>query len=168
MSDLTDGPYNIQNLEFNIVLGTTARTSHANADAGHDTGNAAKGLPRQLAVVQAGTAPPTFNVKQRDSDGLYEISLDSRTCFHLNGKVAAQEGQPFGWTLIPRPDIGPTVYNIATGKKQWFLSSGDAYTLVEAKEPSKAKPKAASEVATEADCSCDEKESQYLWNFSPA
>ena len=59
MSDLADGPYNIQNLEFNIVLGTTARTSHANADAHQDTSKAAKGLPRQLAVVQAGTAPPT-------------------------------------------------------------------------------------------------------------
>ena len=40
---------------------------------------------------------------------------------------------------------------------------------VEAKEPSKKKPKAAAEeVATEAACECDEKESQYLWNFSPA
>lgn len=77
MSDLTDGPYNIQNLEFNIVLGTTAKTSHANAPADHS--EAAKGLPRQLAVVQAGTAPPT--VRSTPSVPLFHMEMADRLWF---------------------------------------------------------------------------------------
>ncbi len=77
MTDLTDGPYNIQNLEFNIVLGTTAKTSHANAPADHS--EAAKGLPRQLAVVQPGTAPPT--VRSALSARVFLTKAADRSCF---------------------------------------------------------------------------------------
>ncbi|KAF7794610.1 hypothetical protein EIP86_005746 [Pleurotus ostreatoroseus] len=168
MSDLEKGDYNLQNIEFLVVLGETTRktsTSEANADK-LPQHSEMTGLPRQISVSPTGFEPPTvsppadrsvgfdlpqFHVNQRESDGLYEISFNGKSVtFPVNGKVCSQEKQKFAWTLHPQPDIGPDVYSIANGEQQWYLTDDADYTPVSLKVPQKS-----------------DKPNVFMWLFSP-
>ena len=69
MSDLEEGDYNLQNVEFLVVLGETTRktsTSEANADKLPQHSEMA-GLPRQISVSPTGFEPPTVSPYIRSS-----------------------------------------------------------------------------------------------------
>lgn len=83
MSDLQEGDYNLQNIEFLVVLGETTRKTTASEAQAHETPSESQmaGLPRQIAVSPTGFEPPT--VSHRIYGGILVCSrwLIDTACF---------------------------------------------------------------------------------------